>query len=75
MTPVKQVRTLVRQGVDSDGFTYPGKADFISEIVEAANAVLSVLVVVILDEAEAATVLARSITSVRAQRTLCTIQC
>jgi hypothetical protein len=34
------------------GQTYSGKADFVPKVVEAADAVLSVLVVVVLDEAE-----------------------
>ena len=33
--------------------TYPGKADFVAQIVEATNAVLSILVVVVFHEAEA----------------------
>jgi len=33
--------------------THPSEADFVAKIVEATNAVLSILVVMILDEAEA----------------------
>jgi hypothetical protein len=32
--------------------TYPSKADFVTKIMEAANAVLSILEVVVLDESE-----------------------
>lgn len=35
-----------------DAKTYPGKADLVPKVVEAADAVLGVLVVVVLDEAE-----------------------
>lgn len=34
--------------------TYPSKADFVSEVVEAADTVLSVFEVMVLDESEAA---------------------
>lgn len=33
--------------------TYPGEADFVPKVVETADTVLCILVVVILDEAEA----------------------
>jgi uncharacterized membrane protein len=36
--------------------THSGKADFVAKVVEATNAVLSVLVVVVLDEAKAVTI-------------------
>lgn len=32
--------------------TYPGKADFISEIVKSTNAILGILVIVVFDETE-----------------------
>jgi len=35
--------------------THPGKADFVTQVVEATNAILSVFVIVVLDEAEAVT--------------------
>jgi hypothetical protein len=34
--------------------TYPSKANFVTKIMEAANAVLSILEVVVLDESESA---------------------
>lgn len=37
----------------TNGDTYACKADFVAEVVEASNAVLSILEVVVLDEAEA----------------------
>ena len=33
--------------------TYSGKADFVAKVVEATNAILGVLVIVVLDEAKA----------------------
>ena len=51
--------------------TYPGEADFVSEIVKAADAILSILVVMVLDKAEAEVMSARSnVDSVQAH-TLC----
>ena len=42
------------QGRDGeDDSAYPGKADLVPKVVEAADAVLCILVVVVLDEAEA----------------------
>ncbi len=38
---------------DGDGSTHPGEADFVPEVVEATDAVLGILVVVVFDEAEA----------------------
>ena len=40
--------------------THPGKADFVTQVVKATNAILSIFVVVILDKAEAVATLAQS---------------
>jgi len=57
--------------------THPCEADFVAKVVEAANAVLGVFVVVVLDEAKAEAVLAPSmlceVPGVR--HTLCKDQC
>ena len=39
--------------------TNPGEADFVSEKMKATNTILSILVIVVLDETEAKHVLAR----------------
>lgn len=54
MTPAMTISIEHALVDDDDDHTYPGKADLIPEVMEATNAVLGVLVVVVLDKAEAA---------------------
>lgn len=50
---VKVGVALVGEGLQLRVERFAGEADFVTKVVEAANAVLGVLVVVVLDEAEA----------------------
>ena len=40
-------------GSDDDDHTYPCKCDFVAQVMEATNAVLRIVVIVVLDETEA----------------------
>lgn len=44
---------LVREGLELRVEGFAGEADFVSKVVKATDAVLSILVVVVLDEAKA----------------------
>ena len=56
--------------------THPRKADFVAKVVEAADAVLGVLVVVVLDKAETGETVSRcSISIGDGELTPCTAQC
>lgn len=73
MTPARDFSMQETQGTDS--ITHPRKAHFVSQVVEATNTVLSVLVVVVLHEAESEPRLETRMAISATAPTPCTVRC